>query len=168
MRFRLEAMLGVCVIALLFGLGYAVQAQDRDREDAWKGTEQGTEEGMPDAADIPPAIGFDGRPVVPQFRPREWRLGVWATNSKTGCRVTRVVPRGAADRAGIEPGDVILCVNGYQVGELNNQTYYLGEELQKRAGETGTVNILLLDWRRRGLISVDVRLDRESSWDRVR
>lgn len=158
---------GLVAILLAAVIGVA-SAQDRNR-DTLGGSEVGTAEGMPDAADIPPAIGYDGRPSVPEYRPTGWKLGVWATTSKTGCRVTRVVSRGAAERAGIEPGDVIISVDGFVVGSVADRTYYLGEELQKRADERGKVSVLLLDWRSRSLIAVDdLQLDGGTERDRSR
>lgn len=39
-----------------------------------------------------------------------------ASNTDTGVVVTRVVPRSAASRLGLEPGDRIVTVGGFQVG----------------------------------------------------
>lgn len=114
--------------------------------------EQGTEEGMPE---VPAAPGGRVRPTG-----GGWRLGVWGVNSATGVRVTYVVPNSPGWRAGLEPGDVIIAVDGYQVGIVGGRTYYLGEELQRRAGQNGEVTLLVHNVRNRDLMNVDAALTR--------
>lgn len=127
-------------------------ATPADRQD-----EQGaTEDGMPEIG--PRAFGFD-RPE--RIRPRPlWRLGVYAFNSPTGVVVHRVAPGSPAARAGLEPGDRILTVSGFQVGIVGNQIYYLGEELQRQADGRGRVLLLAQNVRNRRLLNLDVQLER--------
>ncbi len=51
---------------------------------------------------------------------REPRIGVFTQGDSVGVRVTQVEPGGAADEAGVQPGDVLL-----QVGEIpvNDATF---------------------------------------------
>lgn len=124
----------------------AVQREDRRQE--------GTEEGMP-------AVRPDFHPDRDRFRPRWW-LGVYAYNTTTGVVITHVVPRSPAHFVGLEPRDVIVTVDGYQVGYVNDRIYYLGEELQRQAGRDGRVTLLVQNWRNGRLLNVDVRLRRAS------
>ena len=74
-----------------------------------------------------------------RFPSPRWQLGVSAYNTPTGVVITRVTPYGPAARVGLEPGDRIVAVEGYQVGYVNDALYPLGEELQLRAGPQGQV-----------------------------
>jgi len=119
--------------------------------------EEGTPEGMapeamiapgqPQTRIVPPAVG--------------WKLGVYAFNTPAGVRVTRVQPGSAAARAGLEPGDVIVTVNGYQIGQVGSRLYPLGNELQRRAGPRGEVLLLVQNVRNRDLVNMNVRLQRQ-------
>ncbi len=114
----------------------------------------GTEEGMP-------AVQPRVTPELDRFRPsRRWRLGVYAYNTSTGVVITGVVPRTPAQQAGLERGDVIVTVNGYQVGYVNDWVYYLGDELQRQAQDDGRVRLLVQNRRNARLINLDVRLSR--------
>jgi len=123
---------------------------DRDRPEG-----EGTEEGMPEMRVVPPDRGGRIRPW-----PLTWRLGVYALNTSTGVRVTRTLPGTPAWNVGLERGDVIVAVDGYQVGYVKGRLYPLGEELQRRAGAHGQVTLLVQDVRTRDLINLDVRLER--------
>lgn len=131
-----------------------LRRESRTRED-----EEGTEEGMPQAR-MAPSGQPGARFAPPPWRP-EWKLGVYAANTDTGVRVTRVLPRTPASQAGLERGDRILTVDGYQVGYIDGRLYPLGEELQRRAGRSGQVTLLLHNWRNGDLLNVEVRLDRQ-------
>ena len=100
-------------------------------------SDEGTEDGMPRLRARP----GDQR-VAPQFRPphpRSWRLGVFAHNTDTGVVVTRVVAGSAAARVGLEQGDRIVAVTGFQVGWVQDRLYPLGSELERHAGRRGEV-----------------------------
>jgi S1-C subfamily serine protease len=92
--------------------------------------------------------------------PLTWRLGVYAVNTPTGVRVTRVLPGTPAWSIGLEHGDVIITVNGYQVGYVRGRLYPLGEELQRRAGSRGDVLLMVQDVRTDRLLNLDVTLER--------
>ncbi|MEM6647044.1 MAG: trypsin-like peptidase domain-containing protein [Bacteroidota bacterium] len=69
----------------------------------------------------------------------------------TGVLVRNVQPGGAADQAGLLPGDVVLTINGRSVGATN--------ELQSVVARYRPGDALNLEvWRRRALRRVDVRL----------
>ncbi len=135
--------------------------RDRDRPSDGQ-PEGGVLEGVPPAPEVVP-----GRPpwrVRPPQRP--WQLGVYAVNTSTGVRVTRVIPGTPAAREGLEPGDVILTVDGYQIGFVNGRLYPLGEELARRAGPRGHVTLLVQNVRNRTLLNMEVSFlrDREGPW----
>jgi predicted metalloprotease with PDZ domain len=87
-------------------------------------------------------------------------LGVFAYNTPTGVIITRVTPYGPASRAGLEPGDRIATVGGYQVGHVNHSLYPLGDELQLRADSQGRVRLLVQNQHDGELLNMDVRLER--------
>jgi hypothetical protein len=119
--------------------------------------EEGTPEGMAPEARIAP-----GQPHARIAPPAAgWKLGVYAFNTPAGVRITRVQPGGAAARAGLEVGDVIVTVNGYQIGYVGSRVFSLGDELQRRAGPQGEVLLLVQNVRNRELVNMDVRLQRQ-------
>ena len=124
--------------------------RDRDRPEG-----EGLEEGMPEMRVVPGGPGGRIRPW-----PLTWRLGVYAVNTPTGVRVTRVLPGTPAWSIGLEHGDVVVTVNGYQVGYVRGRLYPLGEELQRRAGPRGDVLLMVQDVRTDRLLNLDVTLER--------
>jgi uncharacterized lipoprotein YbaY len=84
---------------------------------------------------------------------------VFVENLDTGVLLTGVAPFSAAARAGMEPGDTVVTVEGYQVGIVNGRLYDLGDELGRRAGQSGLVRLLILDRRGGRLANRDVQLD---------
>jgi hypothetical protein len=120
--------------------------------------QEGTEEGAPR---LRPDV--EDRRVQPQLLPPErdqWKLGVYAYNTDTGVVVTRVVPGSAAARQGLERGDRIVTVDGFQVGYVGRHLYPLGYELQRQAGSRGNVTLLIQNVRTDELLNRNVRLDR--------
>jgi len=78
---------------------------------------------------------------------RRWRLGVNVQDTNTGSRITDLVINSPAHRAGLEVGDTIVAVNGYQVGLVNGQMYDCGDEFQRRADRRGYVTLLIWNFR---------------------
>lgn len=117
---------------------------------------EGEPEGMPATRIAPPELPE----VPPRPRPARWILGVHAYNTDTGVVITRVQPGSPAWREGLERGDVIVTVDGYQVGYVDGYVYYLGDELQKRADREGRVLLLVQNVRDRRLLNLEVRLQR--------
>ena len=90
--------------------------------------------------------------------PRRWQLGVYAYNTSSGVVVTGVLPGSPAAREGLERGDRIVTVDGYQVGYVAGTFYPLGTELQNRGGSQGRVRLLVQNVRNNRLINLDVQL----------
>ena len=133
-------------------------AQDRDAD-----RQEGLEEGTPDVESRP---GF--KEALPRWRPPQgnWKLGVWAYNTESGVVVTRVAPDSPAARQGLEPGDRIVSVGGYQVGYVGDLLYPLGYELRRQANGRGEVLLLVQNVRNKELLNLTVPLDHPG--DRVR
>lgn len=89
----------------------------------------------------------------------DWRLGVQGDNTQVGVRVREVVRNTPAERARIEVGDVIVTVNGFQVGMVGGRLYDLGEEINRRADASGNVTLVIQDHRNYGLASIQVPLE---------
>jgi len=113
---------------------------------------EATEEGMPALRP-----GFSDRQ---RFFAGRWWLGVYAYNTNTGVVITRVLPGSPAARAGLERHDVIVTVDGYQVGFVGGLLYPLGDELQLRADRAGRVTFLVQNCRNDQLLVLPVRLER--------
>lgn len=117
--------------------------------------EQGTEEGAPSAQ-----LGPQPQLVPPRRWAGQWRLGVYAANTDTGVRITQVIPNSPAWQAGLERGDLIVTVDGYQIGYVNGRLYDLSSELQRRGGPNGRVTLLVYDHRTGELVPRQVQLER--------
>ncbi|MFG0288734.1 MAG: PDZ domain-containing protein [Rhodopirellula sp. JB044] len=89
-----------------------------------------------------------------------WYLGVYGHYTDTGHLLTQVYTNTAAARAGLEPGDRIVCINGYQIGDVLGRRYPLDRLLQRHASHHGWVRLLVQDRRSMQLINMDVQLTR--------
>lgn len=122
-------------------------------------------------ADLPTSPPPTAQPKVkvlpPEYRPGQgqWRLGVTVDTTDVGVVVRDVAQRSAAARLGLERGDVIVAINGYQIGRVMGRVYPLDDELQRRASPRGEVRLLVQDRRTLRLLNMDVRLDR---WEQAR
>ena len=96
-------------------------------------------------------------------RASDWEFGVTGDNSDIGFIVRGVDPNSAASRLGVARDDVIVCIGTDRVGQIGNQIYDFGEELNRHADSTGRVQMLV--WQRRNgqLRSVNAQLERASS-----
>jgi len=94
--------------------------------------------------------------------PSSWRLGVAIENMETGVLLTDVERGLPADTSGLERGDVIIAVGGYQVGYVNGALFDLGDELRRRTEPDGKVTFLVFDGRNRQLRSMPVTLVQQS------
>jgi PDZ domain len=104
-----------------------------------------------------------GRGTFPEFQPpnmyrRGLTLGVQVRYLETGARITRVFPNTPAWRYGLEPGDVIVAIDGYQIGYVKRRLYDLPSELNMRARRSGWVRLLVQNVRNNQLVNVDVHL----------
>jgi len=103
-------------------------------------------------------------PTTPNQQPR-WKLGVYSKDTDTGVRIIQVVNASAAQRAGLEPNDLIISVGGYQVGYVNGQLYDCATEFERSANEQGWVSMLVQDSRSGRLRTLPVQL--ESRYSRL-
>ncbi len=105
-------------------------------------------------------------PSNPQSQPQpsqsaqpRWKLGVYSKDTSTGVQIVQVVQNGAAQRAGLEKDDIVLSVNGFQVGYVNGTLYDCGTEFERLADKNGWVSLLVFDNRTRSLTNLPVQLD---------
>ncbi len=122
-----------------------------------------------------PASGASG--VTPSFlppgqqnpdntaKPNRWKLGVYSKDTDTGVQIMKVVAGSAADRAGLEMNDVIVCVSGYQVGYVNGVLYDCAREFERNADPNGWVNLLVRNSRNGQLVNLPLQLD--SRFERI-
>jgi uncharacterized lipoprotein YbaY len=112
------------------------------------------------AASLTPGTAF-----VPSWnsQPNSWRLGVAIENLDTGVLLTDIERGMPAERAGLEKGDVIVNVEGFQVGYVSGALYDLGDEMRRRVDQQGKINFLVFDQRTRRLQSVPVTLTQQST-----
>jgi uncharacterized lipoprotein YbaY len=95
----------------------------------------------------------------PDFQTPRWRLGVEVNNTQTGVVITGVYPNTAAQRQGIEVGDVLIAINGYQVGYVGDTLYDISDEFTLRADRFGRVTLLMQNHRDGRLVNLTVGLD---------
>ncbi len=72
---------------------------------------------------------------------KTWVLGVNGNNTDVGVGITSVSPNSAGARAGLMPGDLIICVNGDQVGLVGSKVFDISEELNHHADSSGRVRL---------------------------
>jgi uncharacterized lipoprotein YbaY len=84
-------------------------------------------------------------------------LGINVRNSPAGVEVVSVQPGSVAQQAGIEPGDVIITVAGYQVGFVGDRLHDLGDEIARRIDGSGRVAVLVRNHRSGGLVTVPIQ-----------
>jgi uncharacterized lipoprotein YbaY len=96
-------------------------------------------------------------------QPNAWRLGVAIENVETGVMLTDVERGMPAERAGLERGDIIVNVAGFQVGYVDGALYDLGDEIRRRVDQQGSVDFLIYDQRQRRLQNLPVTLVQQSA-----
>jgi len=119
---------------------------------------EGSEDGWPGGMEERSAAPGQARILPGMTWPPRWWLGVYVYDTPTGVVITRVVPNSPAARAGLEPRDRIVTVEGYQVGYVHRRFYALGPELQQRADRNGEVLLLVQNWRNDELTNMQVQL----------
>jgi hypothetical protein len=147
---QIKKHLLVLLVCLLSGLGSVCHAQDdRNRE-------SGINDPFVDSSG-PGGVG-QGRYLPPGQRPpTNFRLGIYSRNTDTGVLVTSVNAGSVAQQSGIEAQDVIIAVNGYQVGIINGRTYDIAEELARRVDAQGRVLLLVRNHRDGRLVNIPVQ-----------
>lgn len=83
--------------------------------------------------------------MAPQLAPmqRAFQLGANIENTTTGVRILDVMPNSIAKSIGLNRGDIVINVSGYQVGIVNERIYDVVDEIQKRMQANGFVNVLV-------------------------
>ena len=117
-------------------------------------------------APIPGTPGTIANPLIqpqpgtptPTLRNR-WRLGVYSTDTDAGVKIVEVVPNSPAFRAGLEPNDSIVTVNGFQVGFVGTSHFDTGSEFDRLADDNGNVILLVRNQRDGSLVNVPLQLD---------
>ena len=100
-------------------------------------------------AAVDPAVAQDARfrdttvgvPVT--ARAGGHMLGIMARNTPTGVDVVSVNPGSVAQASGLEPGDTVVAVNGYQVGLVGDRLYDTGDEISRRINSANQVQLLV-------------------------
>jgi putative lipoprotein len=100
----------------------------------------------------------DERYLPPYPGPGNTQLGVRVTNRDTGVQLTQVLPGRPAARAGLEAGDVIITVNGHQVGYVDGQLRDVADECARRADQFGRVRLLIRNGRSGQLLNAPLQL----------
>ncbi|MCE2799471.1 MAG: YbaY family lipoprotein [Planctomycetaceae bacterium] len=146
----IQSYLVVLASYLLLGLGSVGYAQDdRNRDESFN-----------DPFADPNGLGGVGqsRYLPPGQRPpTNFRLGIYSRNTDTGVLVTSVNAGSAAQQSGIEAQDIIIAVNGYQVGIINGRTYDIADELARRVDAQGRVMLLVRNHRDGRLVNIPVQ-----------
>jgi uncharacterized lipoprotein YbaY len=96
-------------------------------------------------------------------QPNSWRLGVAIQNVDTGVVLTDVEAGMPAALAGLETGDIIVNVDGFQVGYVEGALFDLGDEIRRRVDQNGKVDFLVFDNRNRRLQNLPVTLVQQNS-----
>jgi uncharacterized lipoprotein YbaY len=94
-------------------------------------------------------------PTVAQA-PR-YPLGINVRNTASGVEIVSVNPGGVGQRSGLEVGDVIVAVQGFQVGFVGDRLFDLGDEIARRMDGFGRVSLLVRNSRTGGLVTVPVQ-----------
>jgi uncharacterized lipoprotein YbaY len=125
--------------------GLAMADDIRTRDDAAWGTPGGS-----------PGTQMAFLNPVPH-RPGAYRLGINVQNSPVGVQVIEVGPTSLAKSAGLEVGDTIVAVGGYQVGFVGERLFDLGDEIARRVDPSESVTLLIRSARSSALANVPVR-----------
>ena len=114
----------------------------------------------------------DGAPVAAggarylppaQVQPGRYVLGINVRNTPTGVEIASVNPGGVGQRSGLEAGDVIVAVDGMQVGYVGGRLNDLGDEIARRVDGAGRVTLLVRNRRDGGLVQVPIQFNQAMS-----
>jgi len=111
-----------------------------------------------------PAAAGGARYLPPaQVQPGRYVLGINVRNTPTGVEIASVNAGGVGQRSGLEPGDVIVAVDGIQVGFVGGRLNDLGDEIARRVDGAGRVNLLVRNRRDGGLVQVPIQFNQATS-----
>jgi uncharacterized lipoprotein YbaY len=134
------------LVVVAFGFAAAAVAQDVRTRDVSPFEAAG-------ARYLPPAPPHLGR----------YTLGIGVRNTATGVEIASVNTGGVAQRSGLEAGDVIVTVDGFQVGYVGDRLYDLGDEIARRVDGAGRVSLLVRNRRTGGLVQVPLQFGTAAS-----
>lgn len=86
--------------------------------------------------------------------PRPAPLGIMARNTATGVEVISVNPGSVAQASGLQAGDTIVNVAGYQVGMVGDRLYDVGDEVARHLNTAGQVPLLVRKGANGALVTV--------------
>ena len=109
---------------------------------------------------VPAAPAGGARYLPPaQVQPGRYVLGINVRNTPTGVEIASVNPGGVGQRSGLEAGDVIVAVDGMQVGYVGGRLNDLGDEIARRVDGAGRVTLLVRNRRDGGLVQVPIQFN---------
>ena len=116
------------------------------------------------ARDDDPAAAGGARYVPPTAaQPVRFPLGINVRNTTAGVEIVSVNAGGVAQRSGLEAGDVIVTVAGFQVGYVGDRLFDLGDEVARRVDGAGRVSLLVRNRRTGGLVTVPLQFGSATS-----
>jgi len=98
--------------------------------------------------------GVPASVAAPVSRPAALPLGIMARNTATGVEVVSVNPGSVAQASGLQAGDTIINVGGYQVGMVGDRVYDVGDEVAKHVNAAGQVPLLVRNGRTGALTTI--------------
>ncbi len=146
---RRRALPSAWICLMLVVAPHPAVAQDVRVREAAAGvpTAAATAAGVPaTAAGVPMAAPRGGHP-----------LGIMARNTPVGVDVVSVGAGSVAQAAGLEAGDTIVAVNGFQVGLVGDRLYDTGDEITRRINTANQVHLLVRKGRTGSLANVPVQ-----------
>jgi uncharacterized lipoprotein YbaY len=146
--FRSPLCLALCLAFVLTNAAFAQQIRDRE---------------VPGGATTRLNPYAPGATYRPELQAPRWRLGVEVDNTDAGVIVTGVYPGTAAQRQGIEVGDILVAVSGYQVGFVGGTLFDISDEFTLRADRFGRVDMLVQNRRNGRLVNMTIGLDPRDS-----
>ncbi|MHC4547991.1 MAG: S1C family serine protease [Planctomycetota bacterium] len=122
------------VAGRVYGIIVPLGARGEESNPNWYDSGIGFAAPIPDPPKLIARLGQEGTELWPAF------LGVTTDQDRAepGALVTEVVPRQAAEKAGIRKGDVILAIDGAAVENAFTLRYAIG---RRRAGDTVTLTV---------------------------
>ena len=87
-------------------------------------------------------------------RPAQLPLGIMAKNTPTGVEIVSVNPGSVAQASGLQAGDTIINVAGYQVGMVGDRVYDVGDEVARHVNAAGQVPLLVRNGRTGALVAI--------------